>query len=666
MNRLRDATSPYLLQHADNPVDWYPWGAEALARARSENKPILLSIGYSACHWCHVMAHESFEDGAIAAQMNRLFINIKVDREERPDLDKIYQAAHRLLTQANGGWPLTMFLTPDDQVPYFGGTYFPNTPRHGRPGFAEVLERVAQAYREHGARMAEFSTNMRAALGAELGGADDVAAGFEPALMARAVMQLTQAFDARHGGFGGAPKFLHPEALALLETDHPGLVAFSLRAMAAGGLMDQVGGGFFRYSTDAHWSIPHFEKMLYDNAALLALYARVGAKRDLDDLKSVACDIGAWLVADMQDAAGGFHSSVDADAAGEEGSYYVWTREQVEAVLGAGHAAFAAQYGLDGAANFEGRWHLRRPSPARDQPLPPPSAPTRAQLAKLRAARGARVAPAHDDKILTAWNALTIGALASAGRLLSRPDFISAAERALDFVIAHHWRAGRLLATSRHGVASVPAYLDDHGFLLSATLELLACRWRRSDLDFAVALADLLLDEFEDRERGGFYFTARDHETLLVRVRSFNDDALPSGNVVTADALLELAQLIGDARYQVAAERTLTAAMHAAQAAPQAHASALAANHRHAGAPPHVLLRGDDSDQVAHWRARLAPHAGAELSCYAIPGAERALPGLLDARAAQEGAAVTAYVCRASRCSAPLTTLDDCLRALVS
>ena len=664
MNRLRDTTSPYLLQHADNPVDWYPWGEEALLRARVEHKPILLSIGYSACHWCHVMAHESFADAGIAALMNRLFVNIKVDREERPDLDKIYQAAHLLLTQANGGWPLTMFLTPDDQVPYFGGTYFPNTPRHGRAGFADVLTRVADAYAERGAQMAEFKQGMVKALAAQLAGTEDQPGGFEPALMARAVLQFTQSFDTTYGGFGGAPKFPHPQALALLLAEHAPLVEFSLRAMAAGGLVDHVGGGFYRYSTDAHWSIPHFEKMLYDNAALLGLYAEVGATRDQGDLSAVACAIADWLVADMQEVAGGFHSSIDADAAGEEGSYYVWTRDEVSSVLGADYEKFAINYGLDGAANFAGRWHLRRRAARRDQPLTPPEANTRAQLRKLYDARAQRVAPAHDDKILSAWNALTIRALASTGRLLARPDYVGAATRALDFLIAQHWRSGRLLATSRAGVASMAAYLDDYAFLLAATLELLSCRWRRSDMDFAIALAEVLLTEFEDRERGGFYFTARDHERLLVRVRTFSDDALPAGNVIAAEALLTLAHLLGEPRYQRAAERGLSAATQAAQRWPQGHASALLATYRLAGAVPHVILRGDDEVEIAAWRALLAAHTGKLAHCYAVPQEDSALPGLLGARVAQAGAVVTAYVCRGERCSAAATSREDFLRAL--
>ena len=664
MNRLRDATSPYLLQHADNPVDWYPWGEEALLRARAENKPILLSIGYSACHWCHVMAHESFADRDIAALMNRLFINIKVDREERPDLDKIYQAAHQLLSQANGGWPLTMFLTPDDQVPYFGGTYFPNSPRHGRPGFADVLTRVAQTYQQRGAQMDEFKQGMVTALAAQLAGSENVDGGFEPALMARAVLQFTQSFDATYGGFGGAPKFPHPQALALLLAEHAPLVEFSLRAMAAGGLVDHVGGGFYRYSTDAHWSIPHFEKMLYDNAALLGLYAEVGATRNLPDLSAVARATADWLVADMQELAGGFHASIDADAAGEEGSYYVWDRDEVSSLLGADYARFAANYGLDGAANFAARWHLRRPAARRAQPLTPPDAATRGQLRKLYDARTQRVAPRHDDKILTAWNALTIRALATTGRLLARPDYVAAASRALDFLIARHWRAGHLLATSRAGVASVPAYLDDYAFLLAASLELLSYRWRRSDVDFAIALAEVLLTDFEDYERGGFYFTARDHERLLVRVRTFSDDALPAGNVMAAEALLTLAHLLGEPRYQRAAERGLGAATEAAQRWPQGHASALLATYRHASAPPHVIVRGDDEVEIAVWRELLTAHTGKLARCYAIPRDERALPGLLEARVARAGAAVTAYVCRGEHCSAAVTTREDFLRAL--
>jgi hypothetical protein len=664
MNRLRDATSPYLLQHADNPVDWYPWGEEALARARAENKPILLSIGYSACHWCHVMAHESFDDATIAALMNRLFINIKVDREERPDLDKIYQAAHQLLTQANGGWPLTMFLTPDDQVPYFGGTYFPNTPRHGRPGFADVLARVAHAYQENGAQMTEFKQGMVSALNAQLAGSEDQPAGFEPALMARAVLQFTQSFDGNHGGFGGAPKFPHPEVLALLLADHPALVEFSLRAMAAGGLTDHVGGGFYRYSTDANWTIPHFEKMLYDNAALLSLYAEVGATCGRPDLCAVACTTADWLLAEMQDADGGFHSSIDADAAGEEGRYYVWSRDEVAAVLGAEYEAFAPQFGLDGPANFEGQWHLRRKPPARDDVLTPLDESSRAQLARLKAQRAQRIAPAHDDKILTAWNALTLRALAVSGRLLARPDYVAAASRGLDFLLAHHWRDGRLLASSRHGEARLPAYLDDYAFLLSASLELLSCRWRRGDLDFAIALADVLLSEFQDEARGGFYFTARSHERLLVRVRSFSDDALPSGNVLAAEALLCLAHLLGEHRYQRAAERALSAATEAAQRWPQGHASALLASYRLAHGPLQVILRGDDEAELAQWRALLWQSCGALASCHVIPTQAAPLPGLLEARVAQASAAVTAYVCRGASCSAPATSREDFLRAL--
>ena len=664
MNHLHDATSPYLLQHADNPVEWYPWGEQALQRARRENKPILLSIGYSACHWCHVMAHESFEDEATAALMNRLFINIKVDREERPDLDKIYQAAHQLLTRNNGGWPLTMFLTPDDQVPYFGGTYFPNAPRHGRSSFSEVLTRVALAYQEQGAQMNEFKHGMRAALATRLGGAQGPAEARDPALTARAAQQLAQSFDSEHGGLGRAPKFPHPQALELLLASQPALVEFSLRAMAAGGVVDHVGGGFFRYSTDDTWTIPHFEKMLYDNAALLFLYSEVGATRALPDLCAIACGIADWLQAEMQDAAGGFHSSIDADAAGEEGRYYVWSQAQVASLLGNGYPAFAQCYGLSTPANFEGHWHLRRQAPAHDGTLPAVSAELQAALQILYAARAQRAAPAHDDKILTAWNALTIRALARSGRLLARPADVAAASHALDFLVAHHWRDGRLLATSRAGVASLAAYLDDYAFLLGAVLELLSCRWRRADLDFAITLAEVLLLEFEDKKGGGFYFTGHGHEQLLVRVRSFSDDALPAGNVLAAQGLMELSHMLGEMRYRDAAQRTLAAAERAAQAAPHSHASALLASHRAAAAQCYVILRGDDALELSAWRQLIDTHAGPAARCQIIPSCAENLPGVLAARTPQPHAAITAYVCREQSCSAPATTRAALLLAL--
>ena len=664
MNRLRDATSPYLLQHADNPVDWYPWGEAALARARDENKPIHLSIGYSACHWCHVMAHESFEDATIAALMNRLFVNIKVDREERPDLDKIYQAAHQLLTGSNGGWPLTMFLTPADQVPYFGGTYFPNVPRYGRPSFSQVLNRVAGIYAKNGAQMAAFKDDMRTALATHLGGTQDQAASFEPALMARAAQQLVQSFDDQYGGLGRAPKFPHPQALALLLVSDPERVEFTLRAMAAGGLFDHVGGGFFRYSTDDSWTIPHFEKMLYDNAALLSLYIEVGASRGRADLCVTASAIATWLQTEMQDAAGGFHASIDADAAGEEGSYYVWSQAQVASLLGDTYPEFAQCYGLTTPANFEGHWHLRRRAPAPDTVLPAVSAPQHEALQILYAARSQRSAPAHDDKILTAWNALTICALARSGRLLARPADIVSASRALDFLVAHHWRDGRLLVTSRGGTASLAAYLDDYAFLLSAVLELLACRWRRADLDFALALAEVLLAEFEDVQHGGFYFTAHSHEQLLVRVRSFSDDALPAGSVVAAQGLLELSHLVGEMRYRDAALRALSAATQAAQTASHSHASALLANYVVAADSPYVILRGDDEQQLSAWCQLIAAQLGPALRCQIIPSSAENLPGLLAARRPAPDAPVTAYVCRGQRCSAPATTPEALLLAL--
>ena len=666
MNRLHDATSPYLLQHADQAIEWYPWGPEALARARTEDQPILLSIGYSACHWCHVMAHEAFADAAIAAAMNRDFVNIKVDREERPDLDKIYQAAHQLLTGRSGGWPLTLFLTPDRQVPFFGGTYFPRQPRPGQPGFGDVLARIATAYREHRGQIAIYQTEMQIALGAALDGGGPGGAPAERTddLLTHALQTLATSFDQRHGGFGGAPKFPHPQVLELLLAAHarapePALlriVSFTLRAMAAGGLQDHVGGGFYRYSTDVGWSIPHFEKMLYDNAALLALYAAATLFDPGPDLLAVVDATADWLCDAMQVAAGGFCSSVDADSDGEEGRFYVWTAAEVAAVLGGDDAGFAAQHGLAGPPNFGECWHLRRPAPPRDGSVDGSAGGAFARpRALLLAARAQRVPPARDDKILTAWNALAVRALARSGRWCERPAHSVAATAAIDFLRVHHWRDGRLLATSRAGRAQLAAYLDDYAFLLAALLELLACRWRADDLAFALALAEVLLTSFEDGARGGFYFTAHDHETLVQRTRSFGDDALPAGNAVAAGGLARLAHLVGDLRYANSASRALAAAAADAERWPQGHATMLVASLDATEPAPLVILRGDAGAERERWERRARHYCGLRGACYSIARDADYLPGLLSARAPLVGAAVTAYVCHGTQCSAPLT-----------
>ena len=667
-NRLIDATSPYLRQHAHNPVDWYPWGAEALDQARRDNKPILLSIGYSACHWCHVMAHESFEDAATAALMNALFINIKVDREERPDLDRIYQTAFQLLHRRSGGWPLTMFLTPEDQVPFVGGTYFPPEPRHGLPAFRDLLQRVSRYYQHHPAELRQQNQALLAALHHETTAETPAAGALDAAPLQASREQMLRHFDPMHGGFGSAPKFPHPGHLERLLRCGPGdalaqqAALFSLRRMALGGLYDQLGGGFYRYSVDGEWRIPHFEKMLYDNGLLLALYAQAGQCSGDPLLQTVAAQTGDWLLREMQHPEGGFYATLDADSAGEEGRFYLWTPDEVRALLPAEqYAVFAAAYGLDAPANFEGHaWHLHRAqdTAALAQHLGVDEASLEARLAAARqtlcAARAARIWPERDEKIICAWNGLAIRGLAIAGRHLDRADFVAAAERALDFIRAQLWRDGRLRAVYKDGQAPLPAYLDDYAFLIDGILELLHCRWRDGDLDFALALADVLLHGFQDADAGGFYFTAADHETLIQRPKPLYDEALPAGNGVAARVLELLSQITGHLAYRDAAERTLRWAMPTIVRQPMASDALLTALESYLHPGELLILRGD-SPELRDWWARVARPYAPRRFTLAIPRTARLSGDLLMARHAG-AATVTAYLCRGLDCAPPTST----------
>ncbi|MFM1892007.1 MAG: hypothetical protein RLZ44_1084 [Pseudomonadota bacterium] len=668
-NRLAQATSPYLLQHADNPVDWWPWCDEALQLARREQRPILLSIGYSACHWCHVMAHESFEDPETAALMNRLYVNIKVDREERPDLDKIYQTAHQLLARRPGGWPLTVFLTPDDQAPFFAGTYFPPSPRHGLPAFRDLLERVHNAYLEQPDAIREQNSALVQALqqlepNASGGGA--LSAG----PLEHAAQQFAGSFDAAHGGFGQAPKFPHPSSLALLlarwqatgDARLRDMLLLSLERMALGGMNDQLGGGFCRYSVDAEWMIPHFEKMLYDNGPLLALYADAWRATDGRPLFAHVCRRTAeWVLREMQAPAGGYYSSLDADSEGEEGRYYVWDRDQVAGLLSPEeYRVFAPRYGLDHPPNFEGRWHLHTytDTAALQQATGLGARAVRRLLAsardKLLAARAQRLRPGRDEKILTSWNALMIRGLARAGRLLGEPEWLASAERARDYLHARHWRDGRLLATSKDGQAHLAAYLDDYAYLLDALLELLQARWRNADLDWAIALADCLLEHFADPVAGGFYFTADDHERLLHRPKPWADDATPAGNGVAALALQRLGHLLGEPRYLAAAERTLQAGWPAIERLPYAHPSLLLALAEQLE-PSETLVIRAAGPTLGDWQELAARHWRPDRSCYAIPAEVADLPGLLAQRPPADGP--IAYLCQGTSCLAPIRDL---------
>jgi uncharacterized protein len=677
-NHLADETSPYLLQHADNPVEWYPWGEAALRRARQENKPILLSIGYSACHWCHVMAHESFEDQGTAALMNELFVNIKVDREERPDLDKIYQIAQQMLTHGSGGWPLTMFLTPHQQ-PFFGGTYFPKEPRYGMPAFRDLLERVAQYYREEGAEIAAQNRQLKAAL-ASLVPQPDARTVLDASAFAQARAALERSFDGTFGGFSGAPKFPHAtnterclrQWYATSNGTGPDLKALymatlTLTRMAEGGLYDQLGGGFARYSVDGAWMIPHFEKMLYDNGQLLCEYARAHLATGEPLFAKVAHETADWVLRDMRSAAGSFYSSLDADSEGHEGKFYAWRRSEVQSLLTPReYRAFSARFGLDRAANFEGEWHLHTAASLDDiagalnEPAQAVTGLIEAARSKLLRARNLRVWPARDEKILCSWNALMIKGLAIASRVLGRPDLAAAAGAAVDFVRQHLWRDGRLLATYKDGRAHLPAYLDDHALLGDALLELLQTRWRSSDLEFACQLADVMLEQFEDQDNGGFFFTAKDHEQLIHRSKSFPDESVPSGNGFAATMLCRLGYLLGETRYLDSAERTLRCAWTAIQDYPLAHMSLVNALEDYLSALQILIIRGEASS-AAHWAGTLGKLYAPTRMIYAIPN-DAQLPAALAAKRPRE--TTVAYLCSGMTCSAPLTNLEEVARTL--
>lgn len=681
-NRLASASSPYLRQHAHNPVDWHTWSTEALQRARTEDKPILLSIGYSACHWCHVMAHESFEDADTAALMNRLFVNIKVDREERPDLDKIYQLAHQMLTQRGGGWPLTMFLTPDDHRPFFGGTYFPPAPRYGMPAFKDLLQRVADYFREHRAEIRTQNSALDEAFATLYPTPASEATQLVATPLAQARKLLDDQFDREYGGFGGAPKFPHPATIEFLlrywhasaHAEQPDLHALymatlTLKRMAEGGLFDQLGGGFCRYSVDQYWMIPHFEKMLYDNGPLLALCAEAAVATGDAFFARIAAETAQWVTREMQTPTGGYYSSLDADSEGHEGKFYVWDKREVQELLSPEeYRVFERRFGLYHAPNFEGRWHLHVYEPvetiaaAKGLTLEEVQRTLDAARAKLLDARGKRVRPGRDDKILTSWNALMIRGMAIAARRLAQPELAESASRALAFLRTASWRDGRLLATAIEDGTSatpLPAYLDDYVFLIDAILELLQCRWRSEDLKWALELAEVVQSHFADRKGGGFYFTADDHEQLIHRPKSFVDDATPSGNATAAYVFNRLGTLLAETRWLDAAEQTLRAGWSPLESYPQGHATLLNALDEFLGSVETVIVRGTEA---AEWQAALARVYAPRRMVFSIAADTAGLPAALAAKAVS--ASTVAYVCRGMTCSAPIATMPALIAEL--
>jgi hypothetical protein len=666
-NRLAAQTSPYLLQHADNPVDWYPWGDEALARARREDKPILLSVGYAACHWCHVMARESFEDPRTAAIMNEHFVCIKVDREERPDIDAVYMDAVQAMT-GHGGWPLTAFLTPDGK-PFYTGTYFPNEDRHGMPAFTRVLTAIAEVW---SARRSEAETQAQRVVDA-LASAIGVAASGKPPseeVLLEAFASLRRVFDARWGGFGGAPKFPQPMTLEFLLRCHLrglpdalDMLTATLDHMAAGGVHDQLGGGFHRYSTDERWHVPHFEKMLYDNAQLARLFTRAWQATDHERYRLVAGRTCDYLLRELRHPDGAFLSSQDADSEGVEGRFFVWTWDELTSAVG---EPVATALGATPSGNWEGVNVLWMPHPitavAAELEVDPDEleAMVDAARATLLEIRQRREHPGIDDKVLAGWNGLAISALAEAGRALHEPTYVEAAVRAADFVLVHlRDDGGRLQRSWRDGRVSGPAFSDDHALMAEACLTLYETTFEPRWFEQARVLADELLRRFHDEERGGFFQAGVDAEALVLRPKELYDNAVPSGNSVAADVLLRLTLLTGDTRYERAALSALELVREAMTRTPSGFGHALSALELSLSAAREVAVVGDPADPATRALVdevtvkRFVPNHVLAVASVNDERSRHLVP-LLRERVAIDGRP-TAYVCERFTCRTPVT-----------
>ena len=662
-NRLADETSPYLLQHKDNPVDWYPWGREALGRAREEDRPILLSIGYSSCHWCHVMERESFEDEATAAYMNEHFVCIKVDREERPDVDAIYMEAVQSMT-GHGGWPLTAFLDTET-VPFYCGTYFPPEPRQGMPSFAMVMEAVAESWGTQRERLQESTGRIRERLGA-VANIEPSDEPIQAALLDGANRKLELAADPANGGFGGAPKFPPASALEfLLARGESVIVTRTLDAMACGGIHDQVGGGFARYAVDAVWLVPHFEKMLYDNALLARVFLHGYQALGHEHWREVCERTLDWMLGEMRGPEGGFYSALDADSEGEEGRFYVWSEDELRAVLDAAGLVSEADellawWGVSAAGNFEGRNILH--VPAGPDTEPPAALPAAREA--LYAVRAKRVWPGLDDKRICSWNALAIASLADAGAVLGRADYLDAARGCAEFVLAElRGPDGELRRTWKNGEAPIVAFLEDHAYLVDALTVLYEATFEQRWFDAARATADAMIERFADPERGGFFTTAADAEELIARRKDVDDHPIPSGNAAAAYALLRLAALTGEQTYEQHAISVFRLFHRVAEQHPQAVAHLLRALDFHLSPTREVALVGPaDANGLGDlaWvvRSKLRPHV------VLAGGAEgTASPELMRERTAVEGRAA-AYVCERFACRQPVTEPTELAAAL--
>jgi uncharacterized protein len=657
-NRLIDETSPYLLQHAHNPVDWYAWGPEALERAAQEDKPILLSIGYSACHWCHVMEHESFENEAIAELMNRNFVNIKVDREERPDLDQIYMTAVQIMT-GSGGWPMTVFLLPTGE-PIFGGTYFPPDDRYGRPGFRRVLEAIAEAYRNRRAEIVENAKGFREHLSRQTFQKKE-GERIDASLLDTAYRAMASRFDPREGGFGGAPKFPPSMSIDFLLRYHHRtgdehalhMATLTLDKMAYGGMYDQVGGGFHRYSTDDHWLVPHFEKMLYDNALLARVY--VDAYRSTGDqlYKRIAEETLDFVVREMRDPNGAFYSTQDADSEGVEGKFYVWSNDEFRRVVGEDANTLADYFDVTAHGNWEETniLHVTRPPDQQTQ------AKVEAAKKKLYAAREKRVKPGRDEKVLTDWNGLMLRAFAEAAAHLGRHAYRVIAEANANFILNTLWDGSHLLHTYKDGRARFNGYLDDYANLADGLFALYELTFDFKWLDAAVRITDRMIEQFWD-DNGGFYFTGRDHESLLTRTKDFFDNATPSGNSVAADVLLKLSAVSDRQDYREKAESIFLTSAGLLKQYASGFGRLLAAFDFYVGPSKEVALIGSAEPFLSILRKRYTPRL-------VVAGGSDDRVALLRNRPMVSGQP-TAYVCENFTCKQPVTDVAAFEKALTS
>ena len=681
-NRLIDETSPYLLQHAENPVDWFPWGEAAFERARDEDRPIFLSVGYSACHWCHVMAHESFEDAEVAAILNEHFVSIKVDREERPDVDRIYMAAVQALT-GRGGWPMSVFLSPDAR-PFYGGTYFPSTQRYGMPAFSDVLLSIVDAWHNRRDELLSGSVSLVAAIEQQMKTTGDGSSDDQHTVLARALEQLVGSFDSQHGGWGAAPKFPQPMVIEFLLRQHHrtgeqrarDMAVQTLEAMARGGMYDQLGGGFHRYSVDERWLVPHFEKMLYDNAQLARVYVHAWQATGRPLFRTIAEETLDYVVREMLHQDGGFYASQDADSEGEEGKFFVWTAEEIDAALGEDAGRFKDAYGVTECGNFEGSNVLELVGSLDDR------AGLIGPRRKLFEIRDGRAHPGRDDKVVTSWNGLMLAAFAEAARIFDRDDYRKVAERNAEFLLRTLADSdGRLFHTWRDGDARVAGFLEDYTHVAHGLLALYQTTFDPRWYEAAVAFMEMAIDHFGTAhsrvlpEEGavaggngnpvalsGFYDTADDAEELFVRPRETQDNAVPSGNAMAALSLLKLARFAGKPEYEELAQETLAQVQGLVGRYPLGFGQWLSVLELAVGEPVDVAIVGKPAAEGVRELLRVA------WSRYApnilVAAGAGPVPELLRDRPQLEGSA-TAYVCRGRVCGAPVTTVEELREQLV-